>query len=240
MHIYEYKGIRLPSVTTVTSLLKDYKAFDAITRWANYLGFKHEKYNDVLNAKANFGTAVHETIHRKLVNEPITPDVYSNLNVNDFMDYKTTMKVFDKFYEEFSNPSIQTIYSEHSLANIELGYAGTVDWLVCDSDNKTALIDFKTSSDVRDHMPMQLAAYKELLEHENPNLKIDYCAILLIGPERYRLVKYSTGEINTSLMKFNAFLHILQDFYLEDMTTDGASDENTIIKLQDNTERTDE
>lgn len=58
-----YTGEFYPSVTTVIHILGSKK----ISRWANYLGFKHIDFDKELLRTANFGTAAHAFVDKCLI-----------------------------------------------------------------------------------------------------------------------------------------------------------------------------
>ena len=53
---YTYNGKNVPRVTEIISKMIHE---DAITQWANSLGFKHKSYTKTLNEAAVYGTHAH-------------------------------------------------------------------------------------------------------------------------------------------------------------------------------------
>lgn len=81
-------------------------------------------------------------------------------------------------YAEFSSVSNYTLVcNELSIAIPELGYGGTIDRIM-NIEGKRYLIDIKTSNAVYDQYWLQLLAYKNLWEFQNPDYPIEHIAIL--------------------------------------------------------------
>ena len=58
-------NIEVPSVTTIIKLINK----PSIAKWANYLGWKKQSYEKVLEERAFEGTIAHELFHEYLFNE---------------------------------------------------------------------------------------------------------------------------------------------------------------------------
>ena len=225
MHIYESNGVKLPSVTTITGFITLREQFEALMKWSNFLGFKHKKYMDVLNTKADFGSAVHENIHALLTNTEPNPEVISKVkSIEDIFNLRSTMKIFDIFLKDLGVDISNTIFSEESIASEKLGYVGTVDWVV-KMNSKVYLIDFKTSSTIHESMGLQLSAYRQLLLEEK-GIKIDMAAILLLNEKRYKLIEYRHESLNEYYAKFSMIKDLFYTYipYME-------CDENSLITI---------
>ena len=70
-HTYEFNGKPVPRVTAVISKMIEEPG---ITKWANNLGFKHQKYRDVLNEACNYGSKTHHGIEIFLKENRILQD----------------------------------------------------------------------------------------------------------------------------------------------------------------------
>ena len=95
---------------------------------------------------------------------------------------------------------------EKQMCNLSAGYAGTVDAVVT-IRGKRWIIDYKASASARDEL--QLAAYKELWEHNHPRQKIDGVASLQITADGW---KYGATLERIGLLsacaKWNAVLSV--------------------------------
>ena len=210
----------LPSVTTITSFVKFKPEYDSLVLWANSLGFKHQKYQETLDAYADFGTNVHEAISNIVQNKPIPDDIRKKISLNELERFDRTINNFTKFYNEI-NPS--TVYSEKSLMSEKLGYGGTIDWVSLE-DDCAYITDFKTSSHVRPYMAMQLAAYIELLKEVG--VKIDKARIILVSTPILTIKVFTQEEIDKALQLFNQILFLYNEYGKENQE-DGS--ENSFI-----------
>lgn len=227
MHIYTHDNIKFfPSVTTITGYFKDLEAFESLMNWSNFLGYKHIKYSEALNKKANFGTAIHKSIEC-ILNEKEIPNMNDSLSgFDDLVNYRSTMAMFDNFMKKMNVSLKDTIFSEETMLDESLGYAGTADW-VLRLNNETVLIDFKTSSKVHESMGLQLSAYRELLR-TCKNISIDTSYILLLNQNKWHLVEHNNDLLDKCYEKFCMY-HELFNLYVPDCKS--VADTNTIIRI---------
>ena len=151
---YFFKGNPVPRVTSVISSMihEEY-----LIEWANYLGFKHQKYKDVVQQAFDIGTLTHERIEHILHN--------NDFNDNELIPVQSFWAWYSILKE---NNDIEVVYTEKQLV-CDL-YGGTLD-AVLKINDKYYLIDFKTSKHVTYKYFLQLAAYRKMLrESENLNL----------------------------------------------------------------------
>ncbi len=155
-------GRAYPSVTTVTGLLK--KQF--IKEWRERVG---EAEANKISAKASGrGTRVHSLCEDYLSNLEVTPN-YFDLEL---------WRTFTPYLDRINNiHALETkLYSDH------LEVAGTVD-CIAEFDGKLSVIDFKTSSRVKNHNDihdyyMQCSAYAVAFE-ERTNLPVSQLVIVM-------------------------------------------------------------
>lgn len=156
----------VPSVTTILKLLNK----PSLCKWANYLGFKRENIDKVLELSAEKGTAVHAVLNSLLFGTEYEVQFYGDFT-QTYMN-----KMLDNFNNWRSNHMLEPIFGEKQFACDEFG--GTVD-LYCKLDGKYTILDFKTSKKFYSSMFIQLSAYYYML-----NLKeyqVDQVCILLIN-----------------------------------------------------------
>jgi len=141
-------GKSYPSVTTVTGL----HSKQSIMEWRKKVG--EEAANKISNRAATRGTRIHTLCESYLRGESTEPDIF------DQEIYKGLVPYLDKInnIHALEDP----LYSDH------LEVAGTVD-CIAEYDGKLAVIDFKTSSKVkqRDWITgyfMQTSAYAVAFE----------------------------------------------------------------------------
>lgn len=166
MHIYEIDGKKLPSVTTIVHCLGD----DNLMRWSNSLGFRHIKYDAEMERTSSFGTLVHS--HLQSI---VDPDNAEPLNPRNSIEGHDLEIIKTDFMNFISKYEYKTIFTEHTIKSVELGYAGTLDWLTYIGPY-LCLMDFKTSKAPRFNMYLQLGGYYNLLKTEGYD--IDYAAII--------------------------------------------------------------
>lgn len=149
--IYKNKdGIEVPSVTTIVKLLNK----PALQKWANYLGFKRQKVDDVLNEKAELGTMFHEAVECCLMGYYYIP-IAEEYMIN-------TMKVYLGHFLDFKRQHIiEPEFMEKHMTSTNFG--GTCDFYG-NYDGKKTIIDFKTSKQPYSSMFLQLAAYVIMIE----------------------------------------------------------------------------
>lgn len=95
---------------------------------------------------------------------------------------------------------------EKQMCHVSAGYAGTVDAVVM-IRGKRWIIDYKASPSARDEL--QLAAYKELWELDNPAGKIHGVASLQITADGWKYgAKYERVGLLTARAKWNAVLAV--------------------------------
>lgn len=173
MHIYTSpSGKELPSVTTVLQIIN---MGDGIAKWANYLGFKHIKYQDELDRRATIGTDVHNYI-RTIV------DSSCEEIVSETVKFYHGDKI-NRFKKEMSNYSYKTIFTEKTFLSDSLGYGGTIDWYT-NINGINMLVDFKTSKAVSLKHLLQLGGYYNLMLDSGIE-DVQGGAIMLVGDKSY-------------------------------------------------------
>ena len=108
-----------PSVTTVIHILGSKK----ISRWANYLGFKHMDFDKELLKAAEFGTAAHAFCRQILDPSAPNPDPYECT-----LEEKAKLKnVILSFMQLQEIHHIKAIVTEYGMVSDELKRHGTCD-----------------------------------------------------------------------------------------------------------------
>lgn len=171
-------GDEVPSVTTILKILNK----PSLVRWANYLGFNHQKVDDVVNDYADRGTLIHELISAYLSGSLM---IYID---NDRFPISMILQFFKRFKKWTNNHTVKPILLEQEFCSDKFG--GTVDFYG-EIDGYYTLLDFKTAKKIRLSMFLQLALYCIMLEEKG--YKIDRVGILLINPDN-KDEKYLTRE----------------------------------------------
>ena len=148
---YTYNNHPVPRVTSIISKMI---SEDYLMGWSNYLGFKRQKYKDVIERAANYGTKTHLALEMFLKNKEIPKDAPL-----------TTLIGFKKWWSIInSNNNIQVLGQECKLSCPWFG--GTYD-LLLSIDGLIYLVDFKTSNHLSYKYCLQLAAYNYMLKYNN-------------------------------------------------------------------------
>lgn len=174
MHLYTGEdGFVYPSVTTIIHSLGN----DNLMKWANVMGFKHKKYETIMEETSEFGTLVHSNLQAIVdPQESFTP--IAPKNVVQAYDLNETLRKFQTFIKQFD---YQTLWTEKSMVSPRLGYGGTSDWSAVINGKKT-LVDFKTAKKPQVHMFLQLGGYYNLAT-EVGDLGYDQSAIFTVNPK---------------------------------------------------------
>lgn len=179
-------GLEVPSVTTVLSILN--KPF--LAKWANIMGFKRQKVEDILERKANIGSLVHKMIECFLLNKmyiwtgPPAGKFIMAAFLNSFINWK-------------KNHSVKPLFMEQQMVSSRFG--GTIDFYGVVDDKKT-ILDFKTSKKSYPSMFLQLAAYCIMLEEAGYEV------------EQVAIINLSEKSFQEKFMNRNQLQHYIDSF----------------------------
>lgn len=206
---YNDNGIGIPSVTELIGLLnKPY-----LIKWANSLGLKGEKYDDVSSMYTDIGTLTHKLNEIYITSNRSTLAVaeeYKRSTIH--YDYKVvalnSFKNFKRWYDD-NYENIKPLYNEYTVIGEK--YAGTIDF-ICELNGQPTIIDFKTSREISVDYYIQLMAYYNLLKEKG--IKITRVAIL--RQDKYKLdyeyLEYDIKKLKT-LGYLNIFNSLLDIYY---------------------------
>lgn len=163
-------GDFFPSVTTI---LDAYPKSQAFFEWLKIAGEKSDEIRDDFGKR---GSVVHR----------LTEEYDYELEVSlmdEFGKAQYTSKEWAMFerYVEFTkrfNP-VNILIETHYCSPV-LGFGGTLD-RVMKMNDKTILVDIKTSNYLHNHYWLQQAAYVKLFEEKNPDQTIDKIGILWLN-----------------------------------------------------------
>ena len=128
--IYDFDGMRMPSVTTILSKTKD-QSF--LTAWKNKVG--HENAERIKNHSASRGTAMHKFLEKHV--DGIGYDDLTTLG-------REAKSMANKIIEDGLSKVSEYYGSEVMLYYPDL-YAGSTD-LVCMHDGMETIVDFKQAN----------------------------------------------------------------------------------------------
>ena len=191
-------GVEVPSVTTILKLLNK----PTLQKWANYLGFKRQDVTKVLEESAHIGTNTHNAISAYFLEEKFTPDLkYPN-------ELENIRANLNSFFEWINNYKVEVSLSEAKF--IGKKYGGTVDFYG-QVDNKTTIVDFKTSKDFYPSMFLQLGAYTNLIE--DSGRCVEQVGILLVNSKKMEFKTLSREEINPFIEVYNELADVYHKIY---------------------------
>ena len=186
---YMYNGKNVPRVTEVLSKMI---SEEKLMSWANSLGFKHQRYKDVLSKAAVFGTKIHHGIECFLKGEKIPEDTPS-----------ICFKAFQEWWKIIETTDYEIVGQEQKL--VCEWYGGTYDCLM-KINGKLYLIDFKTSNHVTYKYYLQLAAYSKVLR-EKENINID--GVLILQLNKYQ-PKYKEYILDLSIPEHKEYFNLCE------------------------------
>lgn len=160
-------GEKYPSITTVLSILGK----DAIMKWRKRVG--EEEANRISQRAASRGTRIHKMCEDYLNN--VLQESIEKYGHSDQENFRGLQKVLDKYVD---NVRVQ----EASLYSDFMKVAGRVD-AIADFDGKLSVIDFKTSSKLKEESYiqnyfMQAAGYAVMFE-ERTGVPINRLVVLI-------------------------------------------------------------
>jgi len=158
-------GNSYPSVTTMLS----HQDKPWLTEWRKSMGVK--KADKEMKRAAHRGTMVHEIIEKYLNNHPDPTNGYDKKFIKRFNQLKLFLNKVDNIHTQ-----------ESALFSDTLKIAGRVD-CIGEYDGKLAVIDFKTSNNIKDREMvqdyfLQTTAYA-IMYHEMTGIPINNVAILI-------------------------------------------------------------
>ena len=171
--IYDFNGMRMPSVTTILSKTKD-QSF--LTAWKNRVG--HENAERIKNVSSNRGTAMHKFLEKHI--EDVGYDDLTTLG-------REAKSMANKIIEDGLSKVSEYYGSEVMLYYPDL-YAGSTD-LVCMHDGMETIVDFKQANRpkkeewIEDYY-LQIAAYA--MAHDSVyGSNIQQGVIMVCTPDLY-------------------------------------------------------
>jgi len=143
---------------------------------------------------ADIGTIFHEWVE-SYVKASISHEQIPELPTNEML--RNSAKSFLKWAK---NRNVEFKSCERKIYSRKYNYAGTLDFTAV-VDGKLVVGDIKTSSGIWDEYWLQLAAYKQALQEEFPEYKIDHTCIVRCGKDG----SFEVQELNDFEQNFKAF-----------------------------------
>lgn len=162
-------GTRIPGTTTVIGRFKE---SGALLRWAYQQGKDGKELYDDRDKAADIGTCVHNMVEQSVKGKPI--EECQALAIATLPTTELQAKAFSGFDAYLSwaqNFKVTITHQEILLVSEKYRYGGTPD-AIGTIGNDLVLLDYKTSNGVYTDYLIQLAAYKNLWEENNPDQPI--------------------------------------------------------------------
>ena len=162
-------GEKVPGVTTITGRFKD---SGGLLWWAFEQGKAAERGEisslyDKRDEAAEAGTLAHAMVEAHINDEP-QPD----LSQYPETIIQQAKQGYENYLQWEENNKIVVVEQEMELVSEKYRYGGCPDAIGFDSLNRLCLIDWKTSNGVYADYLMQVAAYRQLWEENNPQQPI--------------------------------------------------------------------
>ena len=213
--MYDFGGIRLPSVTTILSATKDQQF---LSEWKQKVGA--EKAEQIKNHSSKRGTSMH-----RFLESHITGEGYDDLSPIG----EESRPMAHKIIEIGLAPVDEYFGSEISLYYPGL-YAGSTD-LVCLHNGQEAIVDFKQSNRpkkeewVQDYC-LQIAAYAMAHDYVHKS-KIEKGVIMMCTPDLYYQEFVLTGaELRQYKHKFLKRLDMYHELKFDEKEQYNSEKEN--------------
>lgn len=197
---YKIDGVRVPGVTTVISNCK-LGGIEPLLYWANQEGLSGRNHRDTRDQAANAGTCAHEMIEADIKGTEFDDSKYFHSIID------IAVPCFDAYKKWREQTNLKLISSEISLVSKKYKYGGTMDALAM--GDSLVLGDWKTSNGVYPDYIIQLAAYQQLWNENNPDSPITGGAFLLRVSRPSEIddpVNFAYHYWNNLDMAFQAFL----------------------------------
>ena len=208
-HVYTFGGHNYPSATTVLSRTETPENTAYLDTWKkrfNIKGFKDaEDYRDYTSIR---GTFVHYNVINSVAGFTLDasdlPEMSRWHHRHDMLigDIDRAMGLWKDLGLKLERP----IIAETAIYHPERRYAGTPD-IVAKLDGEMVLIDLKTSRGVRDKHALQIGAYAQILNRDNPR-RIKTAYLIYLHPELKEaiIVEISGGDLTKQIAEFNQYL----------------------------------
>lgn len=169
---YYVEGKRVPSVTTIIGSNLGWNK-DPLMYWAWKQGTEGLDFRTIKEKAANAGTIAHDMIECDLKGVPYKPAKNADPELLEL-----AQKAFKNYLNWKTNVKFEVIGLEVPLVHRVYKFGGCID-CIARVNGLVSLFDWKTSNSIHEDYIMQLAAYENMWNHNNPNELIEGGAYLL-------------------------------------------------------------
>lgn len=143
-------------IRSVTTILSRFKESGGLIHWAWELGSRGLDYREVRDEAADIGTAAHKLVEKYIRGQKLS---YKGAD-------KKTVTAFKSFQRWAGSSKLEPFSTETRLVSEQYQYGGCLDAAAVDGD--LAIIDWKTSNACYPEYVLQVAAYRQLWNENNP------------------------------------------------------------------------
>ncbi len=200
---YKVNGLKVPGVTTIIGRFKD---SGGLLFWAFEQGKAAErgeisKLYDKRDVAAEAGTLAHSLVEAHIHKQP-TPDL--SQYPSDIA--KQATQGYENYIHWQEDNKIEVVYQEMELTSEKYKFGGCPDAIGRDSRGDLCILDWKTSNGIYQDYLIQIAAYRQLWEENNPDQPITGGFHLLrFAKENADFAHHYWSELNDAFEQFVLF-----------------------------------
>lgn len=195
------------AVPSVTGIIGNRKQVGGLMHWAWKIGSEGKDYRDERDQAASGGHYAHSKIEFHIKGITMDAGGYNEeaakLGEAGYAAYLT--------WEQQTKLEIK--HSEVILCHEGLQYGGTLD-AIGRCDGRLALLDWKCANGTYLEHVIQLAAYREMWNENNPDFPVEECHLLRIGKE-FSDFHHHHWPMEVLDKAFTMFLHMHQLYLLD-------------------------
>lgn len=191
-------GINVPSVTTILKILNK----PSLVKWANYMGFKHQDINHILEKSSEIGSCVHDLVETYLMK------YYYIFIPTNYWTRELLLLYLDTIKKWKNSHNIEPKFMEKKFCSKK--YGGTIDFYGI-VDSKYTLFDFKTSKRTYSSMFLQLAAYCLMLEENE--YKVEQVGIIILNTNGFKEKIITREELNPYIETFKILVELFHKWF---------------------------
>ena len=168
------EGQLIPGTTTIIGSNLGWKT-QGLVYWAWQKGMNGEDFRSARDEAADAGTIAHEMIECEIKGKKFDPSKYDKSLVDK------AENAYLSFLEFKDKVNFEVIKTEVHLVSEKYQYGATPD-CIAKINGKVALFDWKTSDAIYPDYLIQIAAYEQAWNENNPDMPItDGCHLLRIS-----------------------------------------------------------
>ncbi len=181
---YTRDKVRVPSVTTVISNCK-IGGIDPLLHWANTEGLAGRNFRETRDKAADAGTCAHARVYAHVHKQQIEAKEFG---ADAWVGSEAPFYAFKAWEQQ---TKMELVAGEVALISEAHKYGGTLDAIAI--NEKLILVDYKTSNGIYPEYLIQVRAYGELWNENNPDYKV----------EGYMLLRFSKQETPEQPISFS-------------------------------------